>query len=151
MHAPFWRIVKNDYLALLLLIFSPAGAAGFAVKGRSLPLSGRDWALSLSALAGAACAVLLWRRVAAIQETLRTGQRIPAMVAAVWFHEDRGRLEFEYNYAGARRGAVAINKNADTEKLYVGREIDLMVHPERPDNPLVLGLYLRDGFRPPSG
>jgi hypothetical protein len=147
---PFWRIVKNDYLALLFLLFTPAAAVGFAVEGRPFPLGGRDWAYSIAALIGVACFAFLWRRVGAIRETLRTGQRIPAKVASVWFHEDRGGLEFEYNYAGTRRAAVAINKNADTEKLYVGREIDLMVRPERPDQPVVLGLYSRDGFRPPS-
>lgn len=144
---PFWRIIKNDYLALLLLILSPALLVGVALEGRDFSPLELNWALSIAGVLVLPCAVFLWKRVSGIRETLQSGQRLAGRIVSVWFHRDRGRLEFEYSYAGARRAGVAINKNSSTEALCPGQEIDLAVNPERPERPLVLGLYLRDGFR----
>jgi hypothetical protein len=144
---PFWRIVKNDYVALLLAIASPSLLAGVAYKWFEMSQSERDWGLYVTGVLALVCAVFLVRRVSAIRETLQSGQRVPGTVLSVWFERDRGRLEVEYKYAGTRRAGVAISKNALTEALVVGQEIDLAVHPERPDKPLVLGLYLKAGFR----
>jgi hypothetical protein len=144
---PVWRIIRNDYLALLLLILSPAALVGYLFEGWPPSPAELQRALVVAAVVGLASGVVLWKRVERIRETLRTGLRVPAKIVSVWFHKDRGRLEFEYTYAGLRRAGVAINKNAATEALREGQPIDLAVSPERPDKPLVLGLYLEAGFK----
>ena len=144
---PLWRIVRNDYGALVLLLVSPMGTVFAFGKWKALSADERSWAAGIAGGLAFVCLFLLWRRVRGIRETLNTGMRVPGRIVSVFFHEDRGRVEFEYQYAGPRTAGVAITKNAGTSLLAAGLPIDLVVHPERPDEPLVLGLYSRDGFR----
>jgi hypothetical protein len=147
-HVSLTRILKNDYQAFLLAILGPALMAGVALTARSLAaLQERRGGLAAAAAVGAVSAWLSWRRITRIRDGLRRGQRIPATVASIWFHKDRGRLEYVYTYGSERKAGVAINKNADTAALAVGDRIDIVLDPQRPDSPLVVGLYAPDGFR----
>lgn len=145
---PFWRVVRNDYTSLVFLL--PVLVVGPVTYGavRDRGPRGALPYLVVAAAAVIAGVVALSRRVSAIREVLETGMKVKGRVTSVWFHEDRGRVEFEYEYAGKRQAGVAINRNASTESLRAGREIDIALHPERPDQPLVLGLYLESGFGP---
>jgi hypothetical protein len=147
-HVPLTRILKNDYQAFLLAILGPALVVGVALTGRSLAsLEERRAGFVAAAAVGAVAAWFAWRRVTRIRDGLRRGQRLPATIASIWFHKDRGRLEYVYSYGRERKAGVVINKNADTTALAVGDRIDIVLDPQRPDSPLVVGLYAPDGFR----
>jgi hypothetical protein len=143
---PLWNVVRNDYVAFLLLIGGPAGLVAVAIQGRELSAAERQWGFSLAGGLAAACGVFLARRIARVRGALRHGQRVNGTIGSVWFDSDRGRLDFEYKYGTIRQGGVAINKTRDTEALRVGQQIDLIVSPEAPNRPIVLVLYSSRGF-----
>jgi hypothetical protein len=143
---PLWNVLRNDYVAFLLLIGGPAALVAVTIQGRDLSAAERQWGFSLAGVLAAACGVFLARRIARVRSALLHGQRINGTIVSLWFDSDRGRLEFEYKYGTTRRGGVAINKTRDTEALHVGQQIDLIVSPEAPNRPIVLGLYSSKGF-----
>jgi hypothetical protein len=141
------RLIKNDYLTLILLVGGPALLAGVLFESWGDPPEDRHGPLAIAGTVTVALFALGARRIADLRRRLRVGQRVPGTITAVWFYKDRGRIEFDYKYGVPRHGGAAVHKTSDTEGLQVGQTIDLILDPDRPDRPLVLGLYAPGGFR----
>jgi hypothetical protein len=149
----FFRIVKNDYGALLGLAFPVAlwglfiatNVFGFSLSRREgeLPADSSDSTILYIAIVGTVLgiALLVWR-VYTIQQFFANGERTFGRITNVAFFNDRGRIEYSYQMNGhPYQSGNAIMKNQKTQSFRNGDEIELIVDRSNPKRAFIKELY----------
>ena len=153
--ASIGKIIKNDYAAFLLVVGGPIalGIAGLTLALGFIPRArgagGQEVhpqvviAMGIVAIVITALLLaLLARRVSWIKRVVRTGPKAQAVITAVAFFKDRGRVEFEYAHAGQTlRSGTAIMKNRQTESYASGVKIEVAIDLKNPLKALIIELY----------
>lgn len=151
----FISIIKNDYAALLGVIFPLIGCGlYFATNVLGLSFTSRSGtslaadnaghiflalALGLTLLG---VALLVWR-VKMLQEVFANGQEVVGHITNLSFFKDRGRVEYSYTFnQQTYQSGNAIMKNRQTEAFGEGREIVLIVTAANPRRAFIKDLYL---------
>lgn len=133
------RIVKADYGAMLGVVVMGLAGGATLVKLGHLALAQMPWWLPALGLLGLP---LLIARVRSIQGLFARGVPVPGRITAVWLEGDRGRVDFEYEFAGTvYRSGAALHRTPAAERLREGQELDVLVDPERPGLALIPSLY----------
>ena len=157
MKPSLWKLLKNDYLALLAAIFGPValGIGGYVAVTGSIPrraarggevivANGVDlpWLIGASILA-IVLFFVLYRRFAHIKHVLANGNREQATILDVSFFKDRGRVEFEYAHGGQTyRTGTAIMKNRQTLAFQPNDVVEIALDPADPAKAYITELYL---------
>lgn len=85
--------------------------------------------------------LLCWR-IQSVRSLLRDGIVVPARIISVWFVSDRGRVDYEYDYAGrTHRGGMALVKSKRTGELQEGGEITVVVDPRNPSKSMLHDIF----------
>lgn len=146
------RIISTDYTALLGAILPLVGVLlwignkffGFPSRWRGREIQQGDstflWIAAAMVIVGVL--LLLWR-IHTFQSLFIAGHRVPGRVTTVSFFRDRGRIEYEYQYAGASHHAGnAIHKNKRTMAIQQGMPVTIVVDPANPKRTILLDLYV---------
>ena len=151
------RILKNDYASLVLLIFigvawlmaALAGAGWLPGRRGGAIDTGGDpdrFMLGLALVITPLFGWLAYRRIAAIRRVVRDGPACVGTVTLVWFMKDRGRVEYEYQFAGQTyQAGNAIMKNRETQTIRQGDRVELIVDPAKPSRAFLASLYVNRG------
>src|SRR5690349_21678251 len=137
-----WRILKNDYFSLLMLIAAvvPWILVAVAASGLLRTKQGQPIPAESAYFGAAAAAVLtvlmvplsIWR-VASIKRVVQTGTSCAGRITHISFHKDRGRVDYVYAFDGKEhQSGNGIWKNSKTQSLREGDQVELIVDPARP-------------------
>jgi len=152
------KLLLNDSLARLLasgsllFLLLTAFADGFAFlprqessTGFSIDAAGIiEWSY-LSLMLAALSALLLALRIRQIGKILSSGPRITATLLDVRFFKERARIDYEYTiYRMQNRSSLKIARNAQTESLAAGDEIELALDPFDCTKSYFVDLYCED-------
>ncbi len=151
------KVIKNDLGAFLLTIVGPVFLiiSGYAAVTGGIPQFRRrgggsvdpETATALfaaSALLTVILFLLLFWRISRLKRILRTGPRAKALVTGIGFVKDRGRIEFRYVHDGRQHDTgCAIMKNATTQALTKGTQIEVAIDPAKPGKALIIELFAR--------
>lgn len=86
--------------------------------------------------------VLIFLRLRSLRAFFEKGEIISGELTRVYFFQDRGRIDYEYTYAGNQyTGSAAIHKNGLTREFTVGQSVPLVVDPDRPNQALIEDLF----------
>lgn len=123
------RIIESDYTALSAVLFPTIiwvmyvaiEYFGFfpSFRGRdSLTGESAPFFLNFAIIVTLICIPLLIWRVHFFKKLFSKGVEVPGLIANIWFHRDRGRVEYTYTYQGKtyHRGN-AIMKSGRTKTL----------------------------------
>lgn len=148
------RIILSDFttaLAMLIILvpwimYIATAYFGFfpSLRGRD-PLTGSDapFFQNLGIIATLIGIPLLVWRVRSFQALFARGVEVPGRITNVWFHRDRGRIEYEYTYQDKKYSSGnAVMKSGRTNKFRNGDELVLIVDPENPKRALIRELYI---------
>ncbi len=154
-NAPIGRILKNDYPSLLMLIFISVvwvvaiggGVFGFLPKRRGgggieVDSSMMNIMLLVAVAVTILCGWLAVKRIGVIKQVIRNGPEVEGRIQSIGFFKDRGRVEFDYEYAGeSYHAGNAIWKNRETTQLQDGDGIRLILDPDKPSRAFSASLY----------
>jgi hypothetical protein len=135
-----WRAVENDFsLTLPMLVPFVAWVMyllPLVIVGSS-PLC-----LSLAVIATiAGPAVLAWK-LAGIRRVFLEGQALTGVIRSTQFIKDRGRINYDYSYAGQDYpGTVTVHVTDRTKSFWNGQEVELVLDPAKPQQAYLRGLY----------
>ena len=136
----FRRALDNDFNLTTNLIL-PILLWGFYLLWRILGGGGQIvlyLAIGITLLAP----YLIWRKLHSLRTGFEHGVETPGELVKVYFHQDRGRIDFTYTYQETKySSSVAIHKNVHTRDFEVGQAVTVIVDPEKPDNALLAELY----------
>jgi hypothetical protein len=145
------QILKNDFLALLLLLapvvtwgIYVAKASGVLSKpGRAATDSGPSPVfLAIAVGLTLLCLTILILRIRGMQRLFATGKVVTGRITSIYFADDRGRVEYSYSLGGQQRsGGMALHKTKATAALAEGQEVEILVDPDKPDRSLIARLY----------
>lgn len=136
----FRRALDNDFNLTTNLIL-PILLWGFYMLFRILG-GGGQIILYLAIAVTVLAPFLIWRRLQSLRAAFERGVEIPGELVKVYFHQDRGRIDFTYIYQETKHSSsVAVHKNVHTRDFEVGQAVTVMVNPEKPDNALLAELY----------
>lgn len=149
------RIVQSDYLVLLgilvpvvsLIMYISVAYFGYfpGLRGHD-PIQGSDGApLFLYLFIGGVVIgvpLAIWR-MRTIQQIFSTGVEVTGQIKDIFFHRDRGTVQYSYTYQGQEfLSGNAIMKTSQTQKLSPGDQVVLLIHPEQPKRALIRDLYI---------
>jgi hypothetical protein len=136
----FRRALDNDFNLTTNLIL-PFLLWGLYMLWRILGGSGQVvliLAIGITVLAP----YLIWRKLHSLRASFERGVETPGELVKVYFHQDRGRIDFTYTYQETKySSSVAIHKNANTRDFDVGQAVTVIVDPEKSDHALLAELY----------
>jgi hypothetical protein len=137
-------ILWTDWPALICLMSLPV----IWLTCAQLPFVRRDGlgvydaiaiAVPLSLVAGG---LLAWR-IARIRALFARGQLVRARVTRLHTLADRCRVEFAYDFGGARLTSwTSVYRNMQVQALQVDQEIEILVDATRPNIAIVRQLYV---------
>jgi hypothetical protein len=153
--ASIFRIIQSDYLALIGSVVPLVGLALYAAvayfgylpgfRGRG-PIQGTEDAslvLYFAVLGIVLGLPLVYWRVRTIQQRFVKSVEVIGQITGVYFHRDRGRVEYSYSYQGQDYSAGnAVMKNGRTRTLISGNPVVLLINPDNPKQPLIRDLYV---------
>lgn len=138
-------ILWTDWPALLCLVCLPviwlisAQLVLFRHDGSFTAREALVIAVPLSLFAGG---LLVWR-IVRIHRLFSRGQLVRAHITRVDVAMDRGRVEFEYDFAGRRVSSwTRVHKSKQVEALAVNQEVEVLVDTANPLNAIVRDLYV---------
>lgn len=152
-----FKVIKNDFGAFLLTIIGPIflGISGYAAVTGGIPEFRRRGGGSIDSETATALFIgsviltvvlfllLLWR-ISRLKRILRTGPRAKAVVTAIGFVKDRGRIEYRYVHDGRLHDTgSAIMKNQATQALAEDDQIEVAIDPTNPRKALIVQLFER--------
>lgn len=140
-----WRVLWNDYLAFIALIFPIASwvmAIFFLIYAGHIQSNYYLFAGGVTLL-GVLAAIWRYRVIAGLFEN---GQMVDCEISAIEFFRDRGNIQYIYMFHGEKfEGFNAVMKNKSTQKYAVGQTVKLMVNPEKPKQAFLQDLYTKEG------
>src|SRR4030095_7883572 len=144
------RIIQSDYLALLgilvpvvsLILYISVAYFGYfpGLRGHD-PIQGSDGAplffyLFIGGLV-IGVPLAIWR-IRTIQQMFSTGIEVTGQIKDIFFHRDRGTVQYSYKYQGQEfLSGNAIMKTSQTQKLRPGDQVVLLINPEEPRRALI--------------
>jgi hypothetical protein len=149
------RIIQSDYLAIIGILFPVVMFILYLVvvyfgffpgfRGRD-PIQGVEGAPALlyAGIAGLILGLpLAYWRVRTIQQLFEKSVEVLGQITNIYFHRDRGRVEYSYTYQEKRySGGSAIMKTGRTQNLRSGSQVVLLVNLENPKQALIRDLYI---------
>ncbi len=136
----FRRALDNDFNLTTNLIL-PILLWGFYLLWRIIG-GGGQIVLILAITVTVLAPYLIWRKLHSLRAAFEHGVETPGELVKVYFHQDRGRIDFTYTYQDTKHtSSIAIYKNVHTRDFEVGQAVTVIVDPEKPDNALVADLY----------
>ncbi|MGE5597915.1 MAG: DUF3592 domain-containing protein [Bacteroidota bacterium] len=148
------RIISTDYPAMLAVLFPVVAWGIYAALRIFGRLPDRHGRMVSSAEAGpfffyvglAALVIgvpLLVMRVRTLRGAFSRGIETEGLITNLYFHRDRGRVEYTYEYQGRTyKRRNAINRNNRTRKLVMGTKTVVVVDPDKPERAFIKALYL---------
>jgi hypothetical protein len=147
-----WWILKNDYFSMLMLIGAvvpwvvvAVGAAGLlrSSRGDKIPAEMAYYGAAVTTVVTLALVPLAFWRVASIKRVIQNGAVCTGHITYIDFHRDRGRVDYTYQFAGQTyQSGNGIWKNANTQDLYEGEDIEVIVDPDKPETAYLAKLYV---------
>lgn len=150
------RILQSDYVAflgvitpvVLLAMYIAISYLGFlpGFRGHD-PIQGESGAPfffygTIIAVA-IGIPVTMWR-IRSISTIFEGGAEAHGQVSSIWFHRDRGRVNYTYDYQGQSYSCgSAIMKNRQSRGLEPGMEVTIVVDRNNPGRALIRDLYVR--------
>ena len=111
-------------------------------RGRDIPQGDPAFLWLGLGMAAVGLALLAWR-VSVFRSLFANGHRVAGRVASVFFFKDRGRIEYDYEYAGkALRSGNAVHKTKRTTSVEEGSVVTVLVDPNNPKRTILLDLYI---------
>ncbi len=138
------KILTIDYVAFIAFLF-PIVLWGFYIVLTILQkVKIPEFVLpaTFAAITVVAIGILVWR-VQVVNAVFNDGSEIPATISNVFFFRDRGRVDYVYTYQGQKYiSGNAVHKVKQTESLYIGQQVILMVDPNNPKRAFIRDLYI---------
>ena len=150
----FFRVIQSDYIALLGLLFPAVCLVMYicvayfgyfpGLRGRD-PIQGTEGAplflygFIITAVIGIPLSIWRYKR---IQKIFLNGVIVAGKVEGIYFHRDRGSVDFSYQYEGkSYLKPTPIMKTARTRALTRGMEVAVVVNKDDPNQALIRDLY----------
>jgi hypothetical protein len=154
MKISFAKVIKSDYLSLLLLLLPIVGVLllidaqffgivpGLIKRGRGIEVLDPMFFLGFAIVCIVVCLPILWNRFRAMQRHFDTGFDAMATITEVMFYKDRGRVTFSYLVNGQHYSTGnAIHKNVMTASFQVGQPLAIVVSSTNPEKAYIKALY----------
>lgn len=148
------KIIFADYVTLLtilvpftfLLLYLDATYFGilnaYIASRRNSSPANPTFFLQLALITLTICLPIGIYRVKQIVNHFKDGHEIKGNITSIFFHKDRGRIEYEYIYEGKKyRSGNAIHANRFVKSLKVGQEVSLILAKENPKKALIKEMY----------
>lgn len=149
------KIIANDYIALLAVVFAVflplalfvCSVLGFGVRssGRVVDFEQSDFRAMVPYLTitSAAAIVGFYARITWIKSILEQGVPARGVIRSIMTYRDRGRIEFDYEYAGHKLSAgMAVHLSKAVRQLRPGDVVDVVVSREKPTRALLRSLFV---------
>lgn len=138
------KIITVDYLAFAGVIYPPIAWGLYLVLLILKQITFTDLALPIAfgITTIAALIVLTWR-IQTINATFSDGIEVQGVISNVFFFRDRGRVDFIFTYQNQKYMAgTAIHKVKQTQALFSGQPVIVMVDRNKPKNSFIRDLFL---------
>lgn len=135
------RALDNDFsLSMPLMI----PLIGWVIYLLPLVFVGRSaFFFYLAIAATLAGPLIVWWQVKAIRSVFEQGQLAPGVIRSTQFIRDRGRINYNYRYAGELyTGTVTVHVTDHSKSFQTGQEVEVVVNPGKPQQAYLRKLYI---------
>lgn len=134
----FYKSLKHDYalLGCIIFMFVTLGFLLYSLYKEEMLIVMIMGVLSFISF------LLAFYRTSVINFIFTNGTIVNGLIADVWFHKDRGRVTYVYEYDGSvySRGN-AIMRTKETKNFYKGESIKVIVLGSNPKRAFIAHLY----------
>jgi hypothetical protein len=136
----FRRAIDNDFNLTLAIIIPLIVWAIYILT--LMFVGGSQVVFYLAVIITLLSPVALWLQLRKMQARYNAGEEVTGELHKVFFHQDRGRVDYSYTYQDQKfSNSVAIHKTKITEGFKVGQSIQLVVDREKPEHAFIVDLY----------
>jgi hypothetical protein len=105
-------------------------------------VGGSQFLLILAVIGTLVSPVLLTLKLRALRAVFERGEEVTGEIHKVYFHQDRGRIDYSYTYAEQKySNSIPIHRTKITKSFEVGQRIQLVVDRDHSDQAYILDLY----------
>lgn len=135
------KIIANDYIAMIAVVSIFVLPAVLVFAG--LKEGGFDRYLSYAAVGIVLAVAGFIARINWVTRILERGAPVRGVIREINAYKDRGRIEFDYEYAGHKLSAgMAVHLSKAVKELQPGDHVNVVVDREKPTRALLRDLFV---------